>query len=754
MQTRLLLLAAVLVAAFWGAMPTPAEAQAARGVLGRSEVDGLDFRPDGAWRKRARAVRLRRQSLLQSGDLRSLNQALAFSALRAPGAGPLMSADAVTGTFHVPTVLIAYSDVAVGFPVSDFQSVLFSRNPGALGRAYTLTSYYEELSNNLIAMEGRVFDPVRTDSTAVYYQNNCNGIGVIVSCPDGGQRFGRMLVAVLDSVSNRPGADTTWNQFDNDGPDGLPNSGDDDGVVDFVTFLQPTRDGACGAGSPGIWSHRYVIRAWNGGSPHVTRTPRRAPGGNPIPGQFLLVDDYTIQSQLGGNSACDPSQIMQVGTVAHETGHAFGLPDLYDTDASSRTEGIGEWGLMGSGTYAHPYSPASYSPWSLAELGWVTLEELTTSRTVQAGPRQLSDTVFLARTKDPQQYFLLENRQAALSDTAQMNPVSSKAKLPGLLIWLVDEARIAQGRGANRVNTGSRQGVSLMQADGLNQLRTPGSRNRGDRGDSYPGSTGNTRFSLRTAPSAVTSFGEYAGFMVDQISQLPGQEIQFRFIRRDPSAFFASAPGGRIRVNGTAVGQFEDVIPAGDQVMLDADQLQLTNFDRTRLQFLTWSNGGPRTQTLVSGARPDTVSAAFSVEHRVLVATIGTGSVTGNFTGNLATGVFLAQGAQVTLTAATSAGVVFAGWQGDSTTANPVLTVTMSHPWDFQAVFVTEQVVSEEDAAQEVLGVPRLSIEQKNYLDTLGNRNGIYDVGDYYAFLRRIGRVPPASVPPPSGGSQ
>ncbi|MEK7380026.1 MAG: hypothetical protein AAB075_03330, partial [Gemmatimonadota bacterium] len=233
-----------------------------------------------------------------------------------------------------------------------------------------------------------------------------------------------------------------------------------------------------------------------------------------------------------------------------------------------------------------------------------------------------------------------------------------------------------------------------------------------------------------------------------------GQEIRFRFIRRDPSAFFTSAPGGRIRVNGTSVGQFEDVIPAGDQVMLDADPLQLTNFDRTRLQFLTWSNGGPRTQTLVSGAKPDTVSAAFSVEHRVQVATIGSGTVTSNVAGNLATGVFLAQGAQVTLTASPSVGVVFVGWQGDSTTANPVLAVAMGQPWDFQALFVTEQVVSEEDAAQEVLGVPRLSIEQKNYLDTLGNRNGIYDVGDYYAFLRRVGRVPPALVPPPSGGPQ
>ena len=52
---------------------------------------------------------------------------------------------------------------------------------------------------------------------------------MITACPDGGHRFGLMLLAALDSISNRPGGDTVWSQFDNDGPDGLPNSGDDDG---------------------------------------------------------------------------------------------------------------------------------------------------------------------------------------------------------------------------------------------------------------------------------------------------------------------------------------------------------------------------------------------------------------------------------------------------------------------------------------------------------------------------------------------
>src|SRR3989442_6375267 len=48
--------------------------------------------------------------------------------------------------------------------------------------------------------------------------------------------------------------------------------------------------------------------------------------------------DLILESGLGGVTGCDVTQIMPIGTVAHETGHGFGLPDLYSTDGSS--EGI------------------------------------------------------------------------------------------------------------------------------------------------------------------------------------------------------------------------------------------------------------------------------------------------------------------------------------------------------------------------------------------------------------------------------
>lgn len=736
---------AAVAGATLAAVPGSAVGQRAGAELGRFEVPGLDWAPSSAWRARAAVVRANRWAALERGDLRALNQRGPLLSIAQSGGS---AAFAVTGTFHLPVVPIGFSDSTVPYPTTEFNSVLFgAAAPG--GGAYTLKTYYEQISNGRIQMFGRVFDPVRTDSTASYYQQNCNGIGVINTCADGGRRFGLMLLAALDSISNRPGSDTAWSRFDNDGPDGLPNSGDDDGDVDFVTFIQPVRDGACGG--EGIWAHRWVISAWNGGSKYLTKTPRRDAAGQPIPGQFIRVENYTMQSQRGGPSGCDPNFIMPVGTVAHETGHAFGLPDLYDTDRSSGTEGIGEWGIMGSGNYSRAYSPASYDPWSLNELGWVTIDTLGATRTVVTGPRQFSDTVFLARFATPGELLLIENRQAVESDSTMLNVNggstapncrSNCRKMPGLLLWHIDLGRIATGRSTNRINTGPVQGVAVEQADGLNNLRSTGSaRNRGDAGDPYPGTAANTRWSLGSTPSARSNYGEYAGFIIDQVAQLPNLAMRFRFLKRNPSVVRSTLPGAAIRVNGEFVGKFEDVVPAGDPIALEVDSVQLVQ-TRTRARWLAWSIGGPRNQTVTSGVKPDTIAATFAAEHRVAVTISGTG--VGAVTG-VPANPFVPEGTPVTVTATPQAGSIFVGWRGDTTTTAASVTLPMGRPYDLEASFLAPLVISSADATTEVLGTPKLTDEQKVYLDQLGNRNGLYDLGDYLALLKRSGQaVPPA----------
>jgi M6 family metalloprotease-like protein len=732
----------------------PATRLAAQGAGGGPVLrEPLDWGPDAAWRRLAREVRERRLALLQSGDFAALNA-------DRPGAGPLRSpalrasgpsATSVHGAFHVPVIALAYRNIDVPYPVSEYQRILFTQTPS--DRPYSISTFYEQLSHNRISMDGVVFPAVRVDSNAAYYTDGCNGITVsgTTSCPARPlNRMASMLIAALDSVTNRPGGDTVWGQFDNDGPDGIPNSGDDDGVVDFVTFLQPEVGGECRSNVPaptGIWSHRYTISGWTGGQMYTTRTPWAG-----HPGQFIKVNNYTIQSALGGSTACDGQSIMAVGTVAHETGHAFGLPDLYDISGS--TQGIGGWGLMGSGNYARPYSPSSYDAWSLSTLGWATIDTLGASRTVQTGARLFSDTVFYARSNNPAEYLLLENRQAVLSDTAQMNPslpdtcpmLGFCAKLPGLLLWLIDQPTVDQGLAGNSVNVGSLQGVELIQADGLNQLRAPGSKNRGDRGDSYPGSTNNTRFTLLTNPAARDNAGSYLGFTIDSIQQLAGTTMRFRFTRRAPSVIQA-LQGAQVRINGDLWGRFDDVIPAGDRVLLSVDDNQVVLGGKSRARFLAWSQGGAQTQTFISSAgRPDTLTATFTLEHRLLLAASGGGTVTSSVSGDLSQGVWLAEGAHATLTATAPAGNIFAGWRGDTVSTAPVLDLTFRRGYDLQALFVPQMVVAPADAVSDLLGIPKLTDAQRAYLDELGNRNGVLDVGDVLAMYRRLGQAAPPSL--------
>ena len=746
-----LLVASALGAAFATAVtPVVLEAQ----VRDPIEPAGMDFRRDGAWRRRTGEIRTRRSNLLRTGDIASLNRAsgivfrgpFAVQAVGAPG-------PAVTGRYVLPVIPLGYLDVPVPYTPQEFQSVLFGATAPA-GRSYTLKTFYEELSRGRIEMEGVVFPAFDHQQTSAWVTDGCNGLtipGRTTCARTGAQNhMGQMLVAALGAISVGPGQDTVWNAFDNDGPDGLPNSGDDDGYVDFVTFLHPEVGGEC-SGSPGIWAHRWRMAVWNNNSPYVTSTPRRNAQGQPIPGQFLLIDDYTIQSQRGGTTGCSNGAIMPVGTVAHETGHAFGLPDLYDT--SNQTYGIGDWSLMSFGNQVTQNSPSSYDAWSLVTLGWATVDELTTNRVVTAGPRALSDTVFLAKTHiTNQQYLLIENRQAVGSDTAQMGPgVFTRQKAPGLLLWYIDEQKIAINTLSNTVNSGTTHGVALLQADGLNQLRSRS--NRGDMGDAYPGISGNTRFGLTTNPVARTYQGAGLGFALDNIAQLPGATMTFRFTRGGPTVVTASHPDVLVRVNLIPHQRFEEIVAPGSMLALAVDQQLELLGGRSRATFLSWSDGGAREHVLVaSPTSADTVIANMALEHRLLAIVDGQGTITADRPGNLLAGIFLPQGLPATVTATPAPGgaVFFTGWTGDTVSGSQTLVLPMGRPYDLTALFTTSAIVPRETASAGLLGTASLSSEQRQQLDALGNQNGYFDVGDYLALLQRVGAV--GGGPSASGG--
>ena len=91
----------------------------------------------------------------------------------------------------------------------------------------------------------------------------------------------------------------------------------------------------------------------------------------PLPGGDVLVDAGTLAQRMDIDTI--------VGVTAHEMGHAYDLPDLYDLneDSDLRGGGVGDWSLMGGGAWNDGGTrPPLPDAWSRFQLGWTDVIEV------------------------------------------------------------------------------------------------------------------------------------------------------------------------------------------------------------------------------------------------------------------------------------------------------------------------------------------------------------------------------------------
>src|SRR5207249_2549466 len=137
----------------------------------RWEIPGFDFRKDGVWRVRARAVRATRARLRAAGRFGELNASAPVAGGAAPlrQAGAEASATVVSGILKVPAILLRYKDSPPAtFVAADYDAVLFATTPPA-GRPYTYRSFYQQMSNGLFDIQGTTYGYTTLDSNEVYY---------------------------------------------------------------------------------------------------------------------------------------------------------------------------------------------------------------------------------------------------------------------------------------------------------------------------------------------------------------------------------------------------------------------------------------------------------------------------------------------------------------------------------------------------------------------------------------------------------
>ena len=671
--------------------------------------DNRAFEFRHGWLERSRAVRRNRQLLRARSAWRLLNATAA-------GAVPAGAPTAVAGALRYPTFMVFFANTGPAdsalFDSTQVAGTFWGTAPAP---PYSITTYYQELSVGRLTVSGSVIRRgIRVSQNDTFYAGPgiCRGL-----C--GSSRVPNLISELLQH------ADSTvdFSRFVDTST----------GYVPAIVILDPQVGGECylvnSAANRSIWAHRYAYSGWTG-APYQTNDPW--PGH---PGQFVKVDDYIIQGGQGGSDGCTSGQLAPIGTVTHETGHLFGLPDLYDTQLA--TEGLGFWDLMSAGNELQPYRPAHMSAWSLATLGWVAEVPVTAPMTVTAGPIEASDSAFivpLAGTSG-NEFYLLENRQPVGSDSMLMGP--------GLLVYHLDAALMAQRMGSNLVNAIFPHALWLVEADNLNQLNSACGRPcRGDAGDPFPGTAANTAFGFGTTPAATTNGGGFAGVVVDSIQQLaPFGPIRFR-VTFPYLLVAASDTDAVVTVDGTPAHVFRSFVAAGSTHIIAIDSSQISADGRTQFLFQAWSDGGARTHSVTGSIAGGTYTATVSRAYQVKYAVSGAGTVAATRPLDPTSGGFLAGGDSVTLTAAPGAGQTFAGWTGDTTARAPALLLRSAKPFAVTANFVAGGDV----VTQLLTGRSRLTAVQMETLDLLGNSNGRFDLGDFVAWLDRNAGAVSAAV--------
>lgn len=584
-----------------------------------------------------------------------------------PREGPLL------GDYYLPVILGLFSDSDPTPPIDQatLDATYFGGGPGSVN------DYYDEVSGGRFNLIGETNDWIRS----TYTQDS-------VTDGDSGLANSRIGEYIHDLLALTSGVD--WGRYDNDGPDGIPNSSDDDGFVDALAVIHPTRGAECGGSGQAdrIWAHKWsLLNA--AGSVFTTTVP--ANGGS---GGFIRIDDYFVQGVLACGS---PERLNEIGVFTHETGHAFGLPDLYDTctndpfvcpgDLSSH-QGVGTWDLMSAGSWgcnnSSPYSPCHMGAWTKAQLGWVTVVPLAadTDHGVVTLPPVASDTVFRVDANDGSgEYFLLENRQATGYDLNLYRE--------GLLIWQIDPDWIESRWTPNVVNAYQHRGVWLRQADGFDELGQPGG-GRGDAADPFPGQTVNRSFHGASTPAAHSYQGGPTAVTLDQIEEV-GDDIRMRlstrYTRVTLRADGTPSPAGVFTVDGAAPSESDSTFRAVPFLSHSIEAVAAASATPgERQRFVEWADSTvlPRDRSVVVPLDDVAFEARYGgTEYELAIATTGgVGAVEpGSFpTSPASPDRWFDAGTDVSVEAIPVAGFSFLGWSGDLAGQSNPAAVTMSAP--------------------------------------------------------------------------
>lgn len=553
------------------------------------------------------------------------------------------------GVVTLPVVLALFSDSPDPHITQEMIDASLFVGPAELG---TISESYLEMSRGALDVRGDVFPWVRTSLTMFEVVGTDSGFG-----PD--QRIGEYLTEALDALD----PDVDFAQYDNDGPDGVANSGDDDGFVDVITFEYLEVAASCGG--PAIWPHRWTLNG-RAGAPYQTDDVG-------ISGDTIFVNDYITQSVAD----CSGQVVQSAGTMAHEFGHALGLSDYYHPTANGiQPEGrrwiMGCWALMAGGSWGCgridesrvAFGPTHMMAHSKHQLGWIEYMDIgeVWNEEIILDPVQTSGVALRVPMGDAgAEYFIAEYR-------AQ---IGFDAQLPadGVLMYKLDE------EGERRPDPLTDPYlVTLLEQDGdrgLLRNHLEGG-DRGVAGDAWGVGGISSKLNAETIPELRLSSGGRTPIMIHEVY----------------------VEGGQARL----------VISTG------------------------------RTPKLIEPAQPFEVTRIRSFLESVRIAG-GTGPYTAS--GTLPNGVFLSSAGDELFVGGSVLDegpydlVVSVQDALGNRSADIAVTLLAPIAWTVEVVSLLQRFLQS--------GSDPLTPGELDYLDSVGNENGRYDVGDLRKWLREQG---------------
>ncbi|MBF0338397.1 MAG: M6 family metalloprotease domain-containing protein [Nitrospirae bacterium] len=378
-------------------------------------------------------------------------------------------------------ILVQFTDISGTYTESDFSSVLVNN----------LKDYYYKASNGKVTLSpanesfGTANNGVVGWLTLNYDHPNTGG-----NTGDSNRQLARDAIVAADPYVDYASYDTNH-----------------DGYVDaselaVVVIAAGYERSYSATYTPSVWGHQWSLGWGSVSSPTAD--------GVYVGDYHSGTGGYVQFGEVHQGSASNKHKAT-VGIMAHELGHLiFDLPDLYDTDKSSKGLGYfclmasGSWGMASADTYSGA-TPVLPGAWVRSTLGWIDAYIAPGNIALAAigdSSATASNTVYKATTSIANEYFLVENRQPQGYDKGLERWLGNS--FGGLAIFHIDDNVADNDEDTHRK-------VDLVEADGTE--------------DSYGGEStdlwyaGNaTTFNDTSSPNSKLYNGSSSGVSISSIS--------------------------------------------------------------------------------------------------------------------------------------------------------------------------------------------------------------------------------------------